>query len=364
MAEPFEHFEVNRSPRWPVLLRLWVASLALHLTAVGAVLYVPAVREAVNITALLAETSFVDKAYEKTQIGDDVRIVQLEKFRYPDGYFAIAGEAVPEPSPTPLPWVNDVVSRAEAPPPSPIPSPSPSATEVAASEQPQPSPGASANAEATVTPTNAEQDKAQATAAQEQLEQTAAAHGVDLPVDNEINRQPLRDLASYANDLKKDGKLDLEQNFEVTVVAELDKDAKLKDPVFTQKSGDPSLIDLAGKMIAALNDSRILVLLKALNDGKPTRVAFVIRQDQNELVARIESEVSSEESARQKASVFNLMLAAGEKARKGKDEAILMRNTEASSDGKKVIFNFSMPRQAVSDMIKKQIALNTQTKPA
>jgi len=357
MTELFERFEVNRSPRWPVLLRLWVASLALHLTAVGAVLYVPAVREAVNITALLAETSFVDKAYEKTQIGEDIRIVQLEKFRYPDGYFAIAGEAVPEPSPTPLPWLNEVISRAEEPAPSPLPSPSPSATEVATPEQPQPSPAASAVA-------NAEQEKAQATAAQEQLEQTAAAHGVDLPVDNEINRQPLRDLASYANDLKKDGKLDLDQNFEVTVVAELDKDAKLKDPVFTQKSGDPSLIDLAGKMIAALNDSRILVLLKALNDGKPTRVAFVIRQDQNELIARIESEVSSEESARQKASVFNLMLAAGEKARKGKDEAILMRNTEASSDGKKVIFNFSMPRQAVSDMIKKQIALNTPTKPA
>jgi hypothetical protein len=146
----------------------------------------------------------------------------------------------------------------------------------------------------------------------------------------------------------------------VTVQADLDENAKLQNPVFTQKTGDPSLVDLAGKMIAALNDSRILVLLKALNEGKPTKVVFIIRQDQNELEARIESEVSSEESAKQKASVFNLMLAAGEKAREGKDEAVLMRNTAAAAEGKKVVFNFSMPRQEVGEMIKKQIASNAK----
>jgi hypothetical protein len=109
-------------------------------------------------------------------------------------------------------------------------------------------------------------------------------------------------------------------------------------------------------MIAALNDSKMLVLLKAVNDGKPTKVVFVVRQDQSELTARIESDVSSEQSARQKAKVFNLMLVAGEQARKGKDEAVLMRNTSASADGKKVVFSFAMPRQVVGEMIKKQIA--------
>jgi len=222
--------------------------------------------------------------------------------------------------------------------------------------------GGTGNPAQTAELTEAEKEKAEKEKAQDQLEKTAAANGVDLPVDNEINRQPLKDLANYANDLKKDGKLDLDQTFEVTVEAELDASANLVKPTFTQKSGDPGLVDLAGKMVAALNDSRLLVLLKALNDGKPTKVVFVVRQDQNEMVARIESDVSSEQSARQKASVFNLMLAAGQQARKGKDEAVLMRNTVASAEGRKVVFNFSMPRQAVGDMIKKQIASNTQTK--
>jgi hypothetical protein len=273
---------------------------------------------------------------------------------------------VPEPSPTPLAWATNVISRVEPEMPEPSPSPSPTleASPATAQVSPSQSPQTGQVTEAQPTPaeTDAEKEKAQAEKAQEQLEQTAVAVGVELPVDNEINRQPLKDLASYANDLKKDGKLDLDQSFEVAVEAELDENAKLQNPVFTQKSGDPSLVDLAGKMIAALNDSRILVLLKALNEGKPTRVVFVIRQDQSELAARIESDVSSEQSAKQKASVFNLMLAAGEKARKGKDEAVLMRNTAASADGKKVIFTFSMPRQAVGEMIKKQIASNANTK--
>jgi hypothetical protein len=370
MSELFAHFEVNSDPRWPILLRLVTGSLILHVATLACVLYVPEVREAFNIAALLSETGFVDKPYQKTEIGEDIQLVQLEKFHYPEGYFAMESGIVPQPSPTPLPWLSRVtrvkpeIAQAEASPspsPEPSPSPSPLASQANGSPNPQPAAESGTPAEATAQ-TDAEKEKVQTEKAQEQLEQTAAANGVDLPVENEINRQPLKDLASYANDLKKDGKLDLDQTFEVSVEAELNESAKLQKPTFTQKSGDPSLVDLAGKMIAALNDSRLLILLKALNDGKPTKVVFVVRQDQNELVARIESDVSSEQSARQKANVFNLMLVAGEKARKGKDEAILMRNTAASAEGKKVVFNFSMPRQAVGEMIKKQIASNASTK--
>jgi len=369
MTALFERFEVNSDPRWPILLRLTAASIALHLAAIACLIFVPPVREAFNIAALFSNTSFVDRPYEKTEIGGDVEIVQLAKFHYPEGYFAMDAGILPQPSPTPtpLPWAVNIgppqVSPeiAEASPsPSNSPAASPSATQTGspttenkvAENSPSPSPDQ----------TEAEKEKAQVEKAQEQLEKTAAANGVDLPVDNEINRQPLKDLAKYANDLKKDGKLNLDQKFEVVVEAELDENATLQKPTFVQKAGDPALVDLAGKMIAALNDSKILILLKALNDGKPTKVVFIVRQDETELAARIESDVSSEVSAKQKAGVFNLMLAAGEKARTGKDEAILMRNTSASADGKKVIFKFSMPRQVVGDMIKKQIASNSEAK--
>jgi hypothetical protein len=366
MSDLFARFEVNAAPRWPILLRLTAASVVLHTSALACLIFIPPVREAFNIAAMFSNTSFVDRPYEKTEIGGEVQIVSLTKFHYPEGYFAMDAGVMPvpvaSPSPTPVQWAVNILPnvKQELAKASPSPSASPSASASG-------SPG-TGNQVATASPspgapqTEAEKEKAQTEKAQEQLEKTAAANGVDLPVDNEINRQPLKDLAKYANELKKDGKLDLDQKFEVVVEAELDENATLQKPTFVQKAGDPALVDLAGKMIAALNDSKMLILLKALNDGKPTKVVFIVRQDDTELAARIESDVASEASAKQKAGVFNLMLAAGEKARDGKDEAILMRNTSASADGKKVVFKFSMPRQVVGDMIKKQIASNAEAK--
>jgi hypothetical protein len=46
----------------------------------------------------------------------------------------------------------------------------------------------------------------------------------------------------------------------------------------------------------------------------------------------------------------------GAQSRAGKDEEILLKNTTAAPNGKKIVFNFTMPRQAVVDLIKKQLA--------
>ena len=93
MAQLFENFEVNGDRRWGVVLaKLVGASLVLHLALLVLIIYVPAVRDTVNIAALIANAKFVDKDYEATRIADDVQIVQVEKFRYPDGYFALENQ--------------------------------------------------------------------------------------------------------------------------------------------------------------------------------------------------------------------------------------------------------------------------------
>jgi hypothetical protein len=94
MTELFENFEVNRESRWRILLRLIGASLVLHLAFVWLVTYVPAFRDTLNIAALIASTKFVEKDYVGTEIGGEAEIVQLtnEKFRYPDGYFALEAQ--------------------------------------------------------------------------------------------------------------------------------------------------------------------------------------------------------------------------------------------------------------------------------
>src|SRR5512138_910697 len=94
MAELFANFEVNRESKVRVLSQLSAASLVAHALILWTIIYVPAFRDALNIAGLIANTRFVDKPYNKTEIGEDVRLVQLssEKFHYPEGYFALENQ--------------------------------------------------------------------------------------------------------------------------------------------------------------------------------------------------------------------------------------------------------------------------------
>ena len=133
MSELFANFEVNREARWPIISKLLVGSVGLHLLLLSCVVFIPGVRQAFNLASLIADTSFVDKDYERTQIGDDVQLVGLsrEKFRYPDGYFAPEGQTAVMP---PLPPITTPSFIAQAAPPvvqpelGPSPSPSPAVT--------------------------------------------------------------------------------------------------------------------------------------------------------------------------------------------------------------------------------------------
>lgn len=352
MAELFANIEVNRESRFGVLLRLIVASLLLHIAILWTIAFVPAVRDTLNIAALIANTRFVNKPYNATQITDDVQLVQLaDKFHYPEGYFAFESQQAMNPtttaSLTETPGIK-IISQAhqeqpvkQEPSPSPTPVSSPSPLVAAAS--PAGSPQANAK---DLTPEEA----------QKKLEETATQNNLELPDETQINKKALKDFAAFANDLKNQGKLDFDKPFEIVIEAEMDDNGKLKNARFTKKSGDPNLVDLFGRMVSALNDSGFLVYLKPINKDNPgATIKFTIKQGDREVLASVESEASSPDSARILAKALNAALVFGAGSRAGKDEAVVMRNTNASPDGKKVVVNFSMPRQGVVDLIKKQL---------
>jgi hypothetical protein len=360
MAELFASFEVNRESRWPIISKLLAGSLALHVLAAAFVLFVPGVRDAFNLASLIGDTRFVDKPYERTQIGDDVQLLELasNKFHYPEGYFAVESQTGATAFPSAPP---QLISQAQSPAvqpelgPSPSPSPSPTAT-VSPSPLTIASPSAVV-AQAQTTPTPAQSPTLTADEAQTELDKTAAKNNLELPKENEINKKALKDFAIYANELKNQGKLDLNKPFEIVIEAELDENGKLKNAKFTKKAGDPNLVDLFGRMVSALNDSGFLIYLKPVDKDNPgSRVVFTIKQGESEVLATVESEASSVDSARILAKGFNAALTIGAQSRAGKDEEALLRNTSAEPVGKNVVFNFTMPRQAVVDLIKKQLA--------
>ena len=355
-----------------MLMRLVGASLVLHLVLVWLVIYVPAIRDTVNIAAIVAGTKFVDKDYVATQIGEDVELVQLttEKFHYPEGYFALeaqldgelpqAGAAAdpfapkiisqwnpktvdPEQAASPSPEASASASASPAASPGASPGPSPSSSAVA---QASPAPSASTNANTQLPPDEA----------QKKLEETAKENNLALPDENQINKKALKDFVKYANELKNEGKLDLNKPFEVVIEAEMDEKGKLVNPRFTKKVGDENLVNLFGRMVAALNDSGFLIYLQPFSKDNPgAKVVITIKQGESEVLASVSSETSSTARAETLAKAFNFLLAAGADSRAGKEEEALIRNTNASPDGKRVVVNFSMPRQSVVDMIKKQL---------
>ncbi|HEU5131081.1 MAG TPA: hypothetical protein VFT26_03220, partial [Pyrinomonadaceae bacterium] len=288
-------------------------------------------------------------------------MVQLsEKFRYPDGYFTLESQLngqIPGATATPDPFAPKIISQASkepkvdpeaSPSPSPVSSVSPSASPLASASA---SPAASAIAQAspTASPLTPEE-------AQKQLEKTAEQNNVTLPEEEEINKKPLKDLAAHMNDLKNEGKLDLNKPFEIVIEAELDEKGKFTNARFIKKQGDEVLQGLFSQMVTALNDSGLLIFLRPIREDNPrATVKITIKQGEKQVLASVESEASSPEKAEELANYFKNALALGAWSRAGKDEAELMKNSTATPDGKKVAVNFSMPRQTVVDMINKQL---------
>ncbi len=361
MPNLFANFEVNREPRWQGLLALVGLSLFLHGTAVALVVYVPAVRDTLNIATLIGSTGYSDRPYEKTTIGEAVEIVEIEKFRYPPGYFAVDEPVADVPSEATNTMAPKIISEARNQPkesePTPTPTPAPEA-----------SPGLAAGNEA---PTNdqvlsgnvAEAEPKSAEQADEELDKIAADNSVLRPSENDINTRPLKDWLARANTLKEKGELDLSSQVEITIAATLNSDCKLDEAVVKQKSGDARLIGVARDMVSAISDSRMLSFLrdpKKISDPSdlhcdPIPLQLSVRLDQNEISARVESQADSAERASEMARGYNGLLTLGQFAKRGHDEEVLYKSTRVSAEGRVIVVSFSMPRQTAGEMLKKQL---------
>jgi hypothetical protein len=351
--ELFEHFEVERVPRWPLLVRLLGGSIILHAVLLACAFYVPAVRNALNLASIFSGTGYVDQAYRKTSIGDRAQIINLPKFQYPEGYF-YKGPPPPDPN------VPQIIVQAQPviiqPPPimkmpkvKLTPSPSPSAS---------PSPISDPDGTAQVaTSGNGPGDGKTPEQLEAEMDKIAADNKIARPNETDINTRPLKDWLADANALKTKGELDLSKTVEVVISAQLDADGKLIDPVIVQKAGDETMIKVAADMVAKLNDSNALSFLKKFNQNglSGKQVRFTLKLDQTDVVAKVESEVESAQRAQEIASGFNLLLVFGQKAKAGQDEEVIYRNTKVSSTGNQVIVNFTMPRQTAGEMVRKQL---------
>ena len=183
-----------------------------------------------------------------------------------------------------------------------------------------------------------------------------------MPEEGEINKRPFQDLGAEAKGMSDKNQLDMTQQFEVTIEAELNQQGKLVNTNIAKKSGDAQLIYLSKRFVETMNDSGVLFYLKALSQNNPTsKVVFTIKQNTSSVVAIIEVEAKDADSARVLTKGFNATIAYGVTQRKGKVEEQLLRDLKASQDGQKIIFNFSMPREEAVALVKKELASASPT---
>jgi hypothetical protein len=331
----FEHFEVNREPFWPIISRLLGGSIILHAVLAAGVILIPPVRDALSVAVMFRGAGFVDRPYTKTQIENEGDIVDItvERFRYPDGYFAMDSQPVPYPLPP-------IAFRPRSFPPAQLATPSPAAT---------PSPIASPTTAIAANPSpsvSAEDEKAKQKV-EDELDRAAAENGVKRP--KEINTRPFKDLLADAKKKKDSGELDLTKPIEITIEADRDLDGKLKNAHVG--GGDEKLKAVALDFVSALSDSGVLDFLEGTK-----HIRFSVKIDDKTVEVSASSEVESEERARQMEKGYSLLIVGGRIIKRGQDEEIYYNHTEVTSKDKEVSVKFSMPRKDMGELLSKAAA--------
>jgi hypothetical protein len=334
----FDNFEVNREPFWPRIWWLIAGSGVWHLVLVACVIMIPPVRDALSLAIMFRGAGFVDKAYKKTQIENEGEITEitLEKFHYPEGYFAMDQQGMPiEQFPTPTPFTPSPFTPSKVTNPFPTPTPFPIAI-----------PSPTIAAQVTPTPTPSAEDQKAIEKAEAELDRAAAENGVKRP--KEINTRPFKDLLANAKKMKDDGKLKLTGQIELTVESDLEPDGKLKNARVTDKRGDKTLEAVALDFVAALSDSGVLDFLEGTK-----HLRLIAKIDDNNVEVTAATEVDSESRARQMEKGYSLLIVGGRIAKRGKDEEVYYNHTQVTSQGKEVSVKFTMPRSEMGELLSK-----------
>jgi hypothetical protein len=327
--ELFSDFEVYKYSRAPIMMKLLGASLAVHIAFLTAVAVSPALQDMLFIASFFSDTEFVDKAYKKSTIIEEVGLiidVKNEKFAYPQGYFAMFEKP------------KVVQTIAVKPKPKPTPKPKPK-TNVQTAKNKKAETKDEANKDQTDTAAQVNDD-----------------HG---PV--EFNKRPLKDFGADVKAMVEKGKLDLEQPFEIVISGSLNAKGRLVNPRYRVVSGSKEMTKVVANLALAMNDSGLLAQFVKANDGKPlSNLIFRAKRDAASFVVTVESKVDSPQVAGKISSALGLAFLLVRKARAGKDEAILLSNTSASAKGSSFVVNFKMSSAQADALINRQLALAKQ----
>lgn len=169
-----------------------------------------------------------------------------------------------------------------------------------------------------------------------------------------VNEAPFRAFIRSAKKRKDAGKLDLSRRRSITVEADREQDGTLKNAVFTgEAASDPQMRRTAEEFISAINESRALQPLEGVS-----RVAMTFTLDGERFSAHTSSETPSAARAEEMARGYRMMLNIARMMKRGGPEAVVLNNMKVSSSGKHLVMTLETSREAMGNLLLKQITPN------
>lgn len=184
------------------------------------------------------------------------------------------------------------------------------------------------------------------------------------PVDpDEINKRPFKDLGDLVNEKVAKNELDLLTEFAINAKGKLNKEGKFDPKSFkyiSASSPDPDMIDVVKRGIEAVNESGYL---KYLSDLSGKDLDLLVKQDDANLNAVVQTELETENRARTLSSLMNSLIEFKKKEKQSatadendKDDLVLLENAKVEQIGKKLVITFNVPKDIVHKMIERKLA--------
>lgn len=180
-----------------------------------------------------------------------------------------------------------------------------------------------------------------------------------------INRRPFADYADKVNDLLDKKEVTLDAPFIVKARGKLNKDGKIDVGSWkwiqqTAAPQDKKIIDVVKDGMSAINDSGLLTYLSNLS-GETCDLQ--VQQDGTNFTLSVQSVVKDEYRANSLKSGLGILLAAAKSGKDDpnadqnqKDDFLLLNSAAVRTDGKKLILEFTIPKEAALQMINRKLA--------
>ena len=193
-----------------------------------------------------------------------------------------------------------------------------------------------------------------------------------VPVDVQLNRQPLIDHGKYVSEKLNKNEVDLKTPFVVQARGKLDKDGKIDQKTFKivqAQSDDKDMIDIIVRSIAAMSDSGYLQYIKQLS-GKDLDLS--LSQDEQNISAVVESEMESDKRANSLKTALNFAISIVKSKKKDAiddgssdsndvDDLALLEGAKVETNGKKIIIKFDIKKDIAQPMLERKLKISRET---